>query len=74
MLGDNLSKDELKFLDLEAQDKTKCISVFSARRNLTPMRFAITRRMIVIAIFFTILLDFRAEFASAQTYNFNQTG
>jgi hypothetical protein len=53
---------------------TKKARVFAAGKNPTLMRFAMTGRMIVIAIFCTILSGFSAGFASAQTFNFQQTG
>ena len=53
---------------------TKKARVSAVRKNPTLMRFVMTRRMIVMAIFCTILLGFSAAFASAQTYNFYQTG
>lgn len=48
--------------------------VFAAGKNLTLMRLVMTSRMIVIAIFWTILPGFSTGFASAQTSNFTQTG
>jgi hypothetical protein len=53
---------------------TRKVCVFAVRKNPTLMRLVMTSRMIVIAIFCTILLGFSAGFASAQTYNFFQTG
>lgn len=43
-------------------------------KNPALMRFVKTNRIIVTAVFWTILLGFSAGFASAQTDNFYQTG
>src|SRR5215213_1387296 len=47
---------------------------FAKGKNPPPLRFAMTGRMMVIAIFWAILLGFNAGFASAQTSDFYQTG
>ena len=53
---------------------TKKVCVSAVRKNPKLMKSVVTNRMIVIAIFCTILLGFSAGFASAQTSNFYQKG
>lgn len=50
------------------------ICVPAAIKNLALIKFALTGRMIVIAVFCTVLLGFNAEFALSQNSNFNQIG
>jgi hypothetical protein len=47
---------------------------FASGKNPALIRFVLTRRMIVIALFCTVLSGFSAVFASAQTSDFYQTG
>jgi hypothetical protein len=53
---------------------TKKADGFAARKNLTPTRFVLTGRIIVIAALCAILSGFTAGFVSAQTSSFQQTG
>lgn len=53
---------------------TKKARAFAAGKNPTPVRFALTRRMIVIAAFCLVSSAFGAGIASAQTTDFYQTG
>jgi hypothetical protein len=54
--------------------KTKKVRAFAAGKNPTLLRFVMTRRMFVIAVFCAMLSGLSAGFAAAQTSDFSQTG